>query len=459
MSKSIKITLAVTAVAFSLLLSVVIMLLAVREHESLYVQTTTADLRALTSNITADLLTSVGSEQDIATLTSTLLRFEPYTNVMFANVYDRNFDLVQRFVGQAGRAQLTVVERISDELTEPPLGEYQQAGFLFSVKRIGEPSFPQGFLVVVNDLTTPLSQSKYQLLFSVLPFGIAAIFVLAAFYWWSLKFQLSPLIKLSDFTQRLQFTKDYSLRHQSEGYNEVSKLGTSINGMISTIENELTINREQTTKLIEQQRSMTRLANYDSLTGLPNRQFVMDTLKLELSRALRNEQDLVLMFCDLDGFKSINDSLGHETGDRVLVDVASRVSSIMRDGDLVARLGGDEFLVVPARGINENTVRRMATRLIEAFQEPFYHNGLDLFVGISIGISKASDANFELSDLVSNADIAMYRSKKAGKGRFTIFNESMIEDHKRKLMIANSINAAISQNEFRVWIRTIKVPE
>lgn len=450
MFKSIKTTLAITAVAFTLLSSLMIMWLAVEEHESLYLQSTTADLRALTSNISVDLLPAVGNSKGSEQLTSILTRFEPYANVMFASVYDENFNFIERYIGRAGRQQKATVEAIGDGLSELPLGEYKLGGFLFSVKRIGQAGYLRGFLVVVNDLHKPLSRSKYQFIVSVLPFTFVSIIILSLLYLWSLKAQIAPLVNLSDFTHKLQFTKDYSLRHQTEGHNEVSQLGDNINGMIATIENELIINREQTARLIEQQRTMTQLANYDSLTGLPNRQFVMDTLKLELSRALRADQDLVLMFFDLDGFKSVNDSLGHETGDKVLIDVAERVSALMRDGDLVARLGGDEFLIVPARGADEDTIQRMATRLISAFQAPFYHNGLDLYVGVSIGISKATDANFKLNDLVSNADIAMYRSKKAGKGCFTVFNESMIEDHRRKLMIANSINAAISQDEFRV---------
>ena len=450
MFKSIKTALAISAITFTILLSAIVMWLAVEEHEALYLQSTTSDLRALTTNISDDLLRSVGNNRDIVELTSTLLRFETYENVMFANVYDRDFTIIRQHIGRAGRQNLSVVEALSRELNEPPLGEFQSNGFLYSVNRIGESSFPQGYLVVVNDINTPLSLSKYQLVFAALPYVIVTIIVLSLIYLWLLQKQMTPLVKLSDFMRQLQFNKDYSLRHKVEGNNEVSQLGESINGMISTIENELTINREQTAKLIDQQRTMTRLANYDSLTGLPNRQFVMDSLKLELSRALRAEQDLSLMFFDLDGFKSINDSLGHETGDKVLIDVAGRVSSLMRDGDLVARLGGDEFLVVPARDTNENSINRMAARLIDAFKEPFCYNGLDLYVGVSIGISKATDANFKVSELVSNADIAMYTSKKAGKGTFTVFNESMIEDHRRKLMIANSINSAIGNDEFRV---------
>jgi diguanylate cyclase (GGDEF)-like protein len=92
---------------------------------------------------------------------------------------------------------------------------------------------------------------------------------------------------------------------------------------------------------------MTHLATFDSLTSLPNRQFVMDNLRLELARAKRLEKDIALLFFDLDGFKGINDSLGHEIGDLILIEVAERVTTMLRDGDLVARLGGDEFIIVP----------------------------------------------------------------------------------------------------------------
>ncbi|MBT0587551.1 EAL domain-containing protein [Alteromonas sp. SM 2104] len=369
---------------------------------------------------------------------------------MFANVYDRDFTQLYQYIGQDGRADKQTVARLSQSINEPPLTEFYADGYLFSVKQITSGGALQGYFLIVTHMADQLSQSQQELIATTIPTIIFVIVLMALVYYGVLSKQLAPLAKLSEFTRRIQFTKDYSERLKVSGHNETTQLVNSVNKMIATIESELTINREQTSKLIEQQRTMTRLANYDSLTGLPNRQFVMDTLKLELSRALRAEQDLVLMFFDLDGFKNINDSLGHETGDKVLIDVAGRVSSLMRDGDLVARLGGDEFLVIPARETSEQNFHRMAQRLIEAFKEPFCYNGLDLYVGVSIGISKAVDANFDVNDLVSNADIAMYRSKAAGKGTYTVFDSTMNEDHRRKLMIANSINAAITNDEFKV---------
>ena len=118
---------------------------------------------------------------------------------------------------------------------------------------------------------------------------------------------------------------------------------------------------------------MIRLANYDSLTGLPNRQFVLDNLRLELARARRNDDDLALLFFDLDGFKGINDSLGHETGDLILIEVADRVSALLREGDLVARLGGDEFLVLPDRETRDTTLENMALKLKGVAALPYLH--------------------------------------------------------------------------------------
>ena len=228
-------------------------------------------------------------------------------------------------------------------------------------------------------------------------------------------------------------------------------LGDSINRLLEMIEVELLINHEQKQILIEQQDEMSRLANYDSLTGLPNRQFVLDNLKLELARAKRNNDDLALLFFDLDGFKGINDSLGHETGDLILIEVADRVSDLVREGDLVARLGGDEFLILPDRDVRDASIESLASRLIAAFEQPFNLRGLSLTVGVSVGIAKAADAHYNLSELMSNADLAMYRSKAKGRGSFTVFTLDMVASHKRKLHLANAIEQSLSQNEFEVY--------
>ena len=124
---------------------------------------------------------------------------------------------------------------------------------------------------------------------------------------------------------------------------------------------------------------------------------------------------------------------------------------MLRDGDLFARLGGDEFLVLPDRDVTTDQAQSLATRLITAFDEPFELRGLSLTVGLSVGIATASDAGYDLSELMSNADLAMYRSKARGRGSYTLFTPDMVESHKRKLHLANGIEQGISNDEFVVY--------
>ncbi len=332
-----------------------------------------------------------------------------------------------------------------------PVGVVDDSEVVVTHYPIGSPAFVRGYVQVYTDVRAPVGSSFFSLVFYVfspvfIVFVIALVGCLLA-----VNKLLKPLGALSAFTKQVTQSKDYALRYEYTRRDEIGGLTHNINRLLETIEVELLINQEQNQALMDQQEIMTRLANYDSLTGLPNRQFVFDSMKLELARAKRNGDDVALLFFDLDGFKGINDSLGHETGDLILVEVASRVSNLLREGDLVARLGGDEFLVVPDRESNDASVRNLATRLINAFTEPFELRGLSLTVGVSVGIAKAIDAEYDLSELMSNADLAMYRSKAKGRGSYTVFTPDMVESHKRKLHLANAIEKGLANNEFSVY--------
>ena len=117
----------------------------------------------------------------------------------------------------------------------------------------------------------------------------------------------------------------------------------------------------------------------------------------------------------------------------------------------MARLGGDEFIIVPDRDVSDVSLNNLATKLVSAFEEPFMLRGLALSVGVSVGIARATDAGYELSQLMSNADLAMYRSKAKGRGTHTLFTVDMVESYKRKMSLANSIDSAIRHDEFRVY--------
>lgn len=172
-------------------------------------------------------------------------------------------------------------------------------------------------------------------------------------------------------------------------------------------------------KLIESRSEIEHIAHHDHLTGLPNRELLADRMKLALARAQRTQAKLVVLFLDLDGFKPINDRLGHEAGDGALREVAMRLSNALRRVDTLARVGGDEFVVLLSDlDDNANVVaERVAGKCLEVFKAPIVIAGQSCQLGVSIGLTMGvGDSSAE--DLLNAADQAMYRAKDAGRGRF-----------------------------------------
>ncbi len=163
---------------------------------------------------------------------------------------------------------------------------------------------------------------------------------------------------------------------------------------------------------------MRHLASHDALTGLPNRMLLSDRLDQALHRHRRHGSGVALMFCDLDGFKRINDEHGHETGDALLAAVARRMRETVRETDTVARLGGDEFVVLCEGWAAEIDLERIAGRIVEAVARPITVTGRRLDVGVSIGVAVAGRDSDSYDALMALADVAMYRAKESGRGRY-----------------------------------------
>ncbi len=409
-------------------------------------------------NNTADLSNSLALQLSVmmernpgnVTLLSTLFQpIKEHEYLLSATLYDNNYNVISAVHPER------VVE-ISDSLVPKsphniPFGITQYEDVIVAHQIVGSSLYPMGHVVIYIDASRVQAMSSARQLLEQIPVFLALWLLCTGVCIFILYRLISPLASLGRFTQDVFETKDYALRSSIDSSNEIGRIATNINSLLDAIEVELLVNFEQRQTLVDQQETMSRLANFDSLTGLPNRQFVLDNLRLELARAKRNDEDLLLLFFDLDGFKGINDSLGHETGDLILIEVADRVQCLLRDGDLFARLGGDEFLVLPDRDATADQAKSLATRLITAFDEPFELRGLSLTVGLSVGVATASDAGYDLSELMSNADLAMYRSKARGRGSYTLFTPDMVESHKRKLHLANGIEQGITNDEFVVY--------
>lgn len=163
-------------------------------------------------------------------------------------------------------------------------------------------------------------------------------------------------------------------------------------------------------------------AHHDLLTGLPNRRLFLDRLEQEVKHAKRRSLPLYLLFMDLDGFKEVNDSLGHEVGDRLLAEVAERLTKCVRENDTVARLGGDEFTVILTGAEQRNDVEFVALTIIGALAMPFYIGQQCIQISISIGISLYPEAASTPNALLEAADRAMYKAKKSGSNQICFYS-------------------------------------
>ena len=192
------------------------------------------------------------------------------------------------------------------------------------------------------------------------------------------------------------------------------------------------------------------LSLHDSLTGLPNRLLLMDRLGQATAYRERARQIVAVLFIDLDGFKEINDSLGHAAGDRLLQDVGERLAACVRDGDTVARMGGDEFVVV-LLGLREaGEAALVADKIVAVLAAPCQIDGRELQVASSIGIAIFPDDGADADGLLRNADTAMYDAKQQGGARYSFFTAQMQEAADRKLALGAALQRAIGGAEFRL---------
>jgi len=208
--------------------------------------------------------------------------------------------------------------------------------------------------------------------------------------------------------------------------------------------------------LTEQHRSQAhihRLAHHDPLTGLENRAALGMRLEQQLALARRSGMALAVLFIDLDHFKKINDSLGHQAGDQLLVGASARMKDLLRDVDTLARLGGDEFIIVLGGPLTPDSVTTVAVRLVESLQQPYYLNGITAHSGASVGVALFPDDGEDADTLVRHADMAMYAAKRDGRGNFRFFSPAMNAATHEHLMLETKMWAALERGGFEVHLQ------
>ena len=196
-------------------------------------------------------------------------------------------------------------------------------------------------------------------------------------------------------------------------------------------------------------------ANYDDLTALPNRNMFNDRLEQEIKKSNRSNKELALFFLDLDKFKEVNDTFGHQVGDRLLVDAAKRITDCVRDADTVARLGGDEFTIILTDLDDVLGVERIANNIIESLSQPF-QLGTDIaYVSASIGITLYPNDAHDVDGLLKNADQAMYMAKDAGRGCFRYFTKKMQQSAWERFNLLNDLRVALAKDQLELYYQPI----
>jgi diguanylate cyclase (GGDEF)-like protein len=197
------------------------------------------------------------------------------------------------------------------------------------------------------------------------------------------------------------------------------------------------------------------LAYHDALTGLPNRLLFKDRLTVALSHAQREHTRLAVLFLDLDRFKVINDSLGHNIGDQLLQAVAARVQSCVRESDTVARLGGDEFTIMIPSLVRSEDAAPVAQKILEAVRYPFHLDGREFYITTSIGISLYPEDGMDAETLIKNADTAMYQAKEQGRDNYQLFNAYINAKALQRIALEHGLRRALLNDEMKVHYQPI----
>jgi len=265
------------------------------------------------------------------------------------------------------------------------------------------------------------------------------------------------LARLQDATARApiemrQRCKDGSLRNVEATAHRLDLDGRPV---LAVTVHDVTVRRVVESQMLERHQRLDHLAHHDQLTGLPNRLYLAAHLPDAITEAKEKGTLLAVLFLDLDRFKHVNDSRGHETGDKLLKTVAQRIRSTMRSQDVVVRMGGDEFVVVMKDVKNTDKVNEAAERINQALSAPMVVDGRTLVTTVSIGVALYPRDGLDMGELLRHSDTAMYQAKDRGRNNFQLFSPAMDRRLKERIAVEASLRTALQTRQLEVHYQPI----
>jgi len=379
-------------------------------------------------------------------------------HIVHVGLYDKEQKLFTEFVQNP-----ELVASLPESLVE--IKQYPSVAYFELFEPIVVDSEEIGTLYVKADLNQlGITFGGYsQIIIFVLLGSLAITWVLASRLH---RLITKPVDRLADIAHIVTRDNNYSIRAEKYHEDELGDLVDGINSMLEQIQKRDDLLAEQKEELENRVSSRTKeleqlseefkfLAYHDTLTKLPNRSLFTTQLNMGLGLARKSGKGLAVLFLDLDRFKNINDSLGHATGDELLISAAERIKSVVRTEDCVARFGGDEFTVLINQVENSEQVGKIAEQIITAMREPMIIKGHRLQVSVSLGVSLFPDNGEEPEMLMKYADTAMYSAKEDGRNTFRYYRESMKSSATLQMKIEQNLLKALREKEFSLHYQPI----
>lgn len=340
-------------------------------------------------------------------------------------------------------------------LPRNPVQEDTSSGLRFSWCSVGlqQPIYLHGerigTIALEYSLKTLRSSILFELLFALLT--ILATLVLSLLLWRGLATRITrPLRHLSQVTQQVSYQQDFGVRAIVTSGDEVGRLTSDFNGMMEKLQQYDVQLKEELQQRRAAEERLNQLAYHDNVTGLHNRHFFNECLDELITQVSSDDHGFALLLIDLDGFKKVNDTLGHDMGDELLCQVATRLKNSIRATDKVCRLGGDEFAIITSSDITRDKVEQLAQKLVEILASGYPLGDRWAFVTGSIGVCLCPEQAKDKELLVRYADIAMYQAKEQGKNGFCVYHpgsEVQLDDLVR---IEQDIHDALASNQLRL---------
>ncbi|WP_394201184.1 EAL domain-containing protein [Marinagarivorans algicola] len=296
-------------------------------------------------------------------------------------------------------------------------------------------------------------------IFSTFVFTIGAlisVFILVVFLGVRLQKSITyPIEQLNSTSKKVTEQGDYALRADANGEDELADLARAFNRMLDQIEQrDIMLEKTVKQRTIELERLADEFryrAFHDSLTGLPNRALLTEQFPIFSAHARRSSTLFAVFLIDLDNFKNINDTLGHDVGDQLLKTVAERLSYTLRSEDLVCRLGGDEFLILVEDLHVPSDAQAIADKLFKIMNQSIVIDSKRLDITMSLGAALYPKHGYDLTSLKRAADIAMYASKEAGKNQYKVFESAMEITAKQRLIVQNDLRSALVNGDMQLY--------